>query len=63
MEDVAIVGVGMHPFGRWPNENCLEIGAASVRAALKDAGIAWSDAQFAVGGTYTHWENADGLTR
>jgi acetyl-CoA C-acetyltransferase len=63
MEDVAIVGVGMHPFGRWPNENCLEIGAAAVRAALKDAGIAWKDAQFAVGGTYTHWENADGLTR
>jgi acetyl-CoA C-acetyltransferase len=63
MEDVAIVGVGIHPFGRWPGENCFEIGAAAVRAALKDARMEWKDARFAVGGTYSHWENADGLTK
>ena len=32
--DVAIVGLGMHPFGRTPTMSGLEQGAAAARAAL-----------------------------
>ncbi len=49
--NVAIVGVGMHPFGRFEGRNALELGEYAVRQALMDAGITWPDAEFAVGGT------------
>jgi acetyl-CoA acetyltransferase len=51
MNDVAIVGVGIHPFGRHDGVSALEMGAYAVRAALADAGVAWPDVQFAYGGS------------
>jgi acetyl-CoA C-acetyltransferase len=50
--DVAIVGIGMHPFGRTPQRTGLQQGAFAARAALKDAGVQWKDMQFAYGGSY-----------
>ena len=49
--DVAIVGIGMHPFGRTPARTGLQQGAYAARAALKDAGVEWRDIQFAFGGS------------
>ncbi len=49
--DVAIVGIGMHPFGRHEGVTGMEQGAHAVREACKDAGISWQDLQFAVGGS------------
>lgn len=49
--DVAIVGIGIHPFGRTPERSGLDQGAYAVREALKDAGIDWSDIEFAYGGS------------
>ena len=37
MEDIAILGVGMHPWGKWGN-NFVEYGVKAARDALKDAG-------------------------
>jgi acetyl-CoA acetyltransferase len=51
MTDVAIVGIGIHPFGRHEGVSGMEQGAHAVRAACKDAGIAWKDVQFAFGGS------------
>jgi acetyl-CoA acetyltransferase len=51
MTDVAIVGVGIHPFGRHEGVSALTMGAHAVRAALSDAGIAWGDVEFAYGGS------------
>jgi acetyl-CoA acetyltransferase len=51
MPDVAIVGVGIHPFGRFPGKSALTMGAEAARMALADAGVAWTDIQFAVGGS------------
>lgn len=48
--DVAIVGIGIHPFGR-SELTGLEQGAVAVRRALGDAGIGWDDVQFAFGGS------------
>lgn len=47
--DVAVVGVGMHPWGKW-GRNFVGYGVAAARAALDDAGVAWPDIQFIVGG-------------
>jgi len=50
--DVAIIGVGLHPFGRFPGKSAIEMGAAAARLAMKDAGLEWRDVQFAFGGSY-----------
>ena len=46
--DVAVLGVGMHPWGKW-GRNFVEYGVHAARAALKDAGVAWRDIQFISG--------------
>ena len=53
MNDVAIIGVGMHPFGRFGDKPCMQLGADAVQAALKDAGVQWSDIQFGVAGAHS----------
>jgi acetyl-CoA C-acetyltransferase len=55
MDDVAIIGVGLHPFGRFGEKTPFEMAADAVSMALRDAGIAWTDVQFGVGGS---WEAA-----
>jgi acetyl-CoA C-acetyltransferase len=50
--DVAIVGVGLHPFGRFPGVSAIEMGAIAVRRALADAGAEWREIQFAFAGSY-----------
>jgi acetyl-CoA acetyltransferase len=49
--DIAIVGAGVHPFGRHEGVTALAMGAHAVRAALADAGLAWRDVEFAYGGS------------
>ncbi|WP_244931770.1 lipid-transfer protein [Nocardioides sp. W7] len=46
---VAVLGVGMHPWGKW-GKNFVTYGVHAARAALADAGVAWSDVDFIVGG-------------
>ena len=53
MDDVAIIGVGLHPFGRFPGVSAIEMGAVAIRAALADAGVQWTDIQFGFAGSYT----------
>jgi acetyl-CoA acetyltransferase len=49
---VAIVGVGMHAFGRHdPGLSGLAMGAKAARLALADAGVGWADIGYAVGGS------------
>jgi len=45
---VAVLGVGMHPWGKW-GRNFVEYGLAAARAALDDAGLHWRDVQFVSG--------------
>jgi acetyl-CoA acetyltransferase len=47
--EVAILGVGMHPWGKW-GRNFVEYGVAAARDALKDANVSWKDVQFVSGG-------------
>ena len=48
---VAIVGIGIHPFGRFDGMSALDLGEFALRQAIRDAGIEWTDVQFAFGGT------------
>ncbi|TMM00135.1 MAG: thiolase family protein [Actinobacteria bacterium] len=49
--DVAVAGLGIHPFGRHPGVSGLEMAAVAARRALADAGIGWEDVDFAAGGS------------
>lgn len=44
MEDVYIIGAGIHPFGRFES-SAEQIGLFAAREALKDAGLEWKDIQ------------------
>jgi acetyl-CoA acetyltransferase len=61
MSDVAIIGVGLHPFGRF-DKTAMQMGAEAIQAALDDAGLEWKDIQFGVGGSYEVC-NPDAVTR
>jgi acetyl-CoA C-acetyltransferase len=49
--EVAIVGVGLHPFGRFGDKPALEMGADAIMLALDDAGLEWGDIEIAFGGS------------
>jgi len=49
MSDVAILGVGMHPWGKW-GKSFVEYGAVAARAALADAGLSWDDVDYLAAG-------------
>ncbi|MDW4904374.1 lipid-transfer protein [Streptomyces sp. ADMS] len=46
--EVAVLGVGMHPWGKW-GRGFAEYGTAAARAALADAGVDWRDVDSVVG--------------
>jgi acetyl-CoA acetyltransferase len=48
-DDVVVLGVGMHPWGKW-GRNFVEYGAVAARAALVDAGLAWADVGYLAAG-------------
>ena len=48
-KEVAILGVGMHPWGKW-GRNFAEYGVKASLDALADAGIDWKDVGLVVGG-------------
>lgn len=47
--DIAILGVGMHPWGKW-GRNFVEYGVHAARVALKESGVSWRDIRFISGG-------------
>ncbi|WP_406010134.1 lipid-transfer protein [Streptomyces sp. NBC_00637] len=46
--EVAVLGVGMHPWGKW-GRGFVEYGVKAARAALADAGVDWRDVGSIVG--------------
>ena len=59
--DVAIIGVGLHPFGRF-DKTAMQMGAEAIQFALTDAGVGWKDIQFGFGGSH-EVSNPDAVTR
>ncbi|MFF8837948.1 lipid-transfer protein [Streptomyces sp. NPDC015130] len=48
MNDIAVLGAGMHPWGKW-GRSFVGYGTAAARAALADAGLEWTDVGSIVG--------------
>jgi acetyl-CoA acetyltransferase len=46
--DIAVLGAGMHPWGKW-GRNFVEYGIEAADLALADAGLSWRDMQFVAG--------------
>ena len=47
--DVAVLGVGMHPWGKW-GRSFVCYGVHAAREALTDSGVSWDDVDLVVGG-------------
>src|SRR3972149_4049626 len=50
MKDVAVLGVGMHPFGMWADRSNADMSLVAGMAALRGAGLAFRDVQAAYPG-------------
>ncbi|MFJ6987798.1 MULTISPECIES: lipid-transfer protein [unclassified Streptomyces] len=46
--DIAVLGVGQHPWGKW-GRGFVAYGVVAARAALDDAGLTWADVGSVVG--------------
>ncbi|MFC5063829.1 thiolase family protein [Actinomycetospora atypica] len=53
MSEVAIVGIGMHRFGRTEGVSGRAQAVHAARGALRDAGLRFSDMQFGFGGSHS----------
>jgi acetyl-CoA acetyltransferase len=51
MSGIAVVGAGIYPFGRHEGISALQMAESAIRGALADAGVSWSDVDYAVGGS------------
>ena len=51
MENVYIIGAGIHPFGRTGSRSGRDQGVYAVRQAMADAGLEWEDIGCAYGGS------------
>jgi acetyl-CoA C-acetyltransferase len=49
--EVAVIGLGIHPFGRHEGVSGLDMAAVAARNALADAGVRWDEIDFAAGGS------------
>jgi acetyl-CoA acetyltransferase len=45
MRDVAVLGVGMHPWGKFADRSVTDLCRVAVGAALEDAGVSWRDVE------------------
>jgi acetyl-CoA acetyltransferase len=46
--EVAVVGVGMHPWGKFLQKSSIQLGCEAILKALDDAGLKWCDIQYLV---------------
>ena len=49
---VAIVGMGLHPWGVWPEKSMAELGTYAIQNALADANLNWRQVDAMVAGAY-----------
>jgi acetyl-CoA acetyltransferase len=53
--EVIVIGVGLHPFGRFPGKDLASLALDAVVEALKDSGVRWKDIPIAYfGHVYYH---------
>ena len=60
MKDVAIIGVGLHPWGKFPDKPWTAMAKDAIDEAMKDAGVQWKDIGFMVSGSQL-WGGRKGI--
>jgi acetyl-CoA acetyltransferase len=50
--ELAIVGMGLHPWGQFPDKSMAEMGVVAIQNALKDANMDWREVQAMAAGAY-----------
>lgn len=61
MSEVVIAGVGMHPFGRYPDKEPDDLAIEAILMALKDANISYKDIQFVLCGKVAYSKAGTGI--
>ena len=61
--EIAVLGVGMHKWGKFPGKSFVDIGVEAARDALDDSGVEWAEIQFLSGANtvrngYPGWVSA-----
>ncbi|MBT96109.1 MAG: lipid-transfer protein [Acidimicrobiaceae bacterium] len=61
--EIAVLGVGMHKWGKFPGKTFVDIGVEAANSALDDSGIGWDEIQFLSGANtvrngYPGWVSA-----
>jgi acetyl-CoA acetyltransferase len=47
MRRVAVIGVGLHAYGKWPDKKPKQLAETAIHGALQSAGLSWQDMQSA----------------
>jgi acetyl-CoA acetyltransferase len=58
---VAVIGVGAHPWGVYPDRSMPELAVGAVVEALEDATLDWRDVEAVVAGSYLWSKEREGL--
>lgn len=51
MNEVYVIGAGIHPFGRHEGKTGLDLGVDATKLAVQDSELAWEDVEAAFGGS------------
>lgn len=62
MRDVYLIGVGLHPWGKFDEKVFTQIGEVAVSEALKDAKVEWNQIQAIMSGILIYGGNAGHLS-
>jgi acetyl-CoA acetyltransferase len=62
MREVAVVGVGAHDWGVFPDESMPEMAASAISEALVDSGLEWRDIEAIISGAYLWNAQREGLS-
>ena len=53
--EIAILGAGMHPWGKFVGKSFVDLGVHAARTALKDADVDWDEIQVVDHEAGVHW--------
>jgi len=62
MREVAIIGIGIHPWGKFPQKTFVDMGVDAIAKALTDANIRWKEVETICSGIYIWGGNAGHLS-
>ncbi|HOG16319.1 MAG TPA: lipid-transfer protein [Syntrophales bacterium] len=62
MREVAIIGIGLHPWGKFSQKTFIDLGVEAVSKALQDAQIQWKEIETICSGIYIWGGNAGHLS-